>query len=97
MKWLKFHKEKWRLQRAQRRERRKLLSQGVAGTAFSDPAPSQMSATNMAGFIRQRNRALAELPWQIIQVLRRALVPGNIFLRRGNFMVVRACHGSCHG
>lgn len=68
MQWLKFHKEKWRLQRAQRRERRRLLSQGMAGVGLSDAAPSQLSTINMAGFIRRRNRALAELPWQIIQV-----------------------------
>ena len=51
--------------RSQRKEGRISLSQRNIAL-FTDLAPSRGS---MSGFLRQRNRDLVELPWQLIQVI----------------------------
>ena len=62
--WLKFHKEKWDIQKLQRKGRNRHLSR-------LDKQLSQIPSSrgNMATFLRQRNVDLIELPWQIIQVM----------------------------
>ena len=52
--------------RSQRKEGRISLSQRNRAL-FTDLTPSR---GNMSGFIRQRNRDLVELPWQLIQVIK---------------------------
>ena len=72
--WLKYHKEKWRLQKARRLERRQLASrQGPGGVARSRDLSSGGgggggTSSDITGFLWQQNRALVDKPWEIIQV-----------------------------
>jgi DNA polymerase epsilon subunit 1 len=64
--WLVYHKRKWKLQMIRRQEKKQLLRQqerGVASVGMSTTA-----SHNLAGFLRQQNRALVDLHWQIIQI-----------------------------
>lgn len=70
MSWLKYHKEKWKLQKKVRDERNRLgARQNGVGGALGDYAPPRGGAKGgLTGFLWQQNRALVDLPWQIIQV-----------------------------
>ena len=72
--WLAYHKQKWKLQRVRRNEKKQQmmgLTSGRGGTD-SDHTHSGVGggvrSHNLAGFFQQQNRALVELPWQILQV-----------------------------
>lgn len=70
--WLTYHKRKWKLQKIRRQEKRQLLAQQERGGGPMTFDPSQPRgggmSRNLTGFLRQQNRALVELPWQLIQV-----------------------------
>lgn len=73
MVWLEYHKEKWKMQKRMREERKRLLTQqnGVGGALSGDflSLRGVGGATgDLTGFLRQQNRALIDLPWEIIQV-----------------------------
>ena len=75
-KWLKYHKEKWRLQKAERRQRRQREGEGHSDSSFvgrGHDSLSQPVRGNMAGFLQQRTRTVLQSPWQLIQV--RSLCP----------------------
>ena len=67
--WLKYHKEKWKLQLARRRERRLMAGQDSVHGGGSVHLHSSLMSGNLTGFLRQQNRTLVDLPWQIIQVI----------------------------
>lgn len=65
--WLKYHKEKWRLQLTRRHERKSAANRGdFYGDSFDHTTPRLTGG--LTGFLRQQNRTLVDLPWQIIQV-----------------------------
>lgn len=72
--WLAYQKQKWKLQKIRRQEKKQqlmgLTSGHGRGGAGEDHTPSSrgVRSHNLAGFFQQQNRALVELPWQIIQV-----------------------------
>ena len=70
MSWLEYHKKKWQLQRGQRKERKQLLAHANrnAGSEAFDISSASSTSVGLSGFLRQRSRALVELPWQLIQV-----------------------------
>ena len=71
MEWLEYHKKKWELQRGQRKERGKMLSQASRGGDLmltGMPSTSSAAPGSLSGMLRQRNRGIVELPWQLIQV-----------------------------
>ena len=62
-----YQKRKWKLQLIRKQEKKQLLRQQERGVATS----GMMNATsshNLTGFLRQQNRALVDLHWQIIEV-----------------------------
>ena len=70
--WLAYHKQKWKLQRIRRHEKKQQLmglGSGRGGMTEDHTSSSRgVRSHNLAGFFQQQNRALVELPWQIIQV-----------------------------
>ena len=67
--WLAYHKRKWKLQRVQRLERRQLLAmqqQGRSEGPLHDLV--QERTASLSGYLQRQNRALAESPWQLVQV-----------------------------
>ena len=79
--WLKYHKEKWKLQLKKRDERKRLLA--LDERKVSDVDHTQSGGRGVAlggglsGMLRQQNRALIEQGWEVIQVRvypRRAIV-----------------------
>ena len=71
MKWLEYHKKKWELQRGQRKDMLSQTNRGASsgGDLLLSGMPSTSSAPgSLSGLLRQRNRGLVELPWQLIQV-----------------------------
>jgi DNA polymerase epsilon subunit 1 len=69
--WLQYHKKKWQIQKTKRRER-----QDPKGTLSFLERPS---AGNMSSFLRQKNHALAKLPWQLIQLVESS-TPGRFVM-----------------
>ena len=67
MKWLKYHKEKWRLQKLERQEKKR-RGRNTPGDPFVGGARSSSVRGQMGGFLQQRTRAVFQSPWQIIQV-----------------------------
>lgn len=70
MAWLRYHKEKWKLQKRARDERRKLIARqnGVGGALGGGMLSGSGVMGGLGGFLWQQNRALVDLPWQLIQV-----------------------------
>ena len=68
MTWLSYHKRKWKLQMVRRQEKKQLLRQQERGVATNGGFPETTPSHDLAGFLRQQNRALIDLHWQIIQV-----------------------------
>ncbi|XP_077483057.1 DNA polymerase epsilon catalytic subunit 1 isoform X2 [Amblyomma americanum] len=74
--WLKFHKEKWALQRRQRQERSKRMNRGFTGpSSATDKASTSKGSAVRSGvagtlgsFLRRAQRNLLDSPWQIIQL-----------------------------
>ena len=70
-KWLKYHKEKWQLQKAERRKRREREGEGLSDSSFVGRGHDSLTHPprgNMAGFLQQRTRTVLQSPWQLIQV-----------------------------
>ena len=65
--WLTFHKEKWKLQKKRRDERKRLLALEDGEGSAGDHTHS-MGGGGLSGMLRQQSRALIELGWQIVQV-----------------------------
>ena len=68
MAWVSYHKRKWKLQMVRRQEKKQLLRQQERGVAIKGGALDVTSSHDLAGFLRQQNRALIDLHWQIVQV-----------------------------
>lgn len=69
--WLKYQKEKWKLQKQWRDEQRRLyaLGDGVVGGALGGRGVASRGGA-LTGFLQQQNRTLIDYPWQIIQVIK---------------------------
>ena len=70
MAWLKYHKEKWKIQKRERDMQKKMLAQqdGLGGDYYSSRGGGGGAVGGaLTGFLRQQNRALVDLHWQIIQ------------------------------
>lgn len=72
MVWLKYHKEKWKMQKKKRDERRKLLAleegEGFGGDHTFSGGRGLSVGSGLSGMLRQQARALVELGWELIQV-----------------------------
>ena len=69
MVWVSYHKRKWKLQMVRRQEKKQLLRQQERGVAVNGGAMLDVTSSHdLTGFLRQHNRALIDLHWQIIQV-----------------------------
>lgn len=70
--WLSYHKEKWKLQKKRRDEKKRFLAldEGEGGDADHIQSGGRGVAlgSGLSGMLRQQNRALIELGWEIIQV-----------------------------
>ena len=70
MVWLKYHKEKWKMQKKRRDERKRLLAleegEGLVGDHSGGRGIGMRSG--LSGMLRQQTRALVELAWEIVQV-----------------------------
>jgi DNA polymerase epsilon subunit 1 len=66
-KWLKYHKEKWRLQKLERQEKKR---SGINTSTDVTPGNVQGSSARgrLGGFLQQRTRTVFTSPWQIIQI-----------------------------
>ncbi|XP_035661114.1 DNA polymerase epsilon catalytic subunit A-like [Branchiostoma floridae] len=80
LKWLDYHKRKWKLQAKQRdarkrQDKRRRLDDGETSGAVIRSRP----ATGLGGFLRKTARSMMDMPWQIVQIMETA-APGQFKL-----------------
>lgn len=69
--WLRYHQKKWELQARQRRERQKRRRLEDGGVAAGGGVVRDAFSKGLSSYLRRTARSILDLPWQIVQVLRR--------------------------